>query len=81
VDVLTALEAGMINRADQDHNVADYCLLHQSWMSQRRFHGGIIVSPQQRYPIGEELRRLMRLIAGIPAEEMCNRIEFLSGWM
>lgn len=94
VDVLTASEAGMINRDDQDHltaaaasgrvlytfNVVDYCILHQTWISQERLHAGIIVAPQQRYPVGEELRRLMRLIGRVPAEKMRNRIEFLSTW-
>jgi uncharacterized protein DUF5615 len=94
VDVLTAAEAGMINRDDQDHlavaatsgrvlysfNVADYCILHQAWMSEKRSHAGIVVAQQQRYSAGEELRRLMRLISTVPAEEMRNRIEFLSAW-
>ena len=57
VDVLTAAEADMINRPDEDHlvkasdaeralftfNVADYCALHQRWMSLQRAHAGIIV--------------------------------------
>jgi len=94
VDVLTAFEAEMINRSDEDHlaaaaesgrvlytfNVADYCLLHQTWISQQRHHAGIIVAPQQRYSVGEELRRLLRLIGTVSAEEMQNRIEFLSAW-
>jgi hypothetical protein len=94
VDVLTALEAEMINRDDQEHlaaasasgrvvytfNVADYCILHQSWILQKRAHAGIIVAPQQRYPVGEELRRLMRIIGRVSAEKMRNRIEFLSTW-
>jgi hypothetical protein len=79
VDVLTAYEAGMINREDQDHleaalasgrvlysfNAADYCVLHQTWISQDRPHAGIIVAQQQRYSIGEELRRLLRLIGTV----------------
>jgi hypothetical protein len=94
VDVLTAAEAEMINRDDQDHlavaatsgrvlysfNMADYCILHGAWMSEKRFHAGIVVAQQQRYPVGEELRRLMRLISTVPPEEMRNRIEFLSAW-
>jgi hypothetical protein len=93
-DVLTAFETGMINRSDQDHlsvaaesgrvlytfNVGDYCLLHQTWMSQQRPHAGIIVAPQQRYSVGEELRRLLRLIGTVSAEEMRNHVEFLSAW-
>ncbi len=84
----------MFNRDDRDHlvaasasgrvlytfNLADYCILHQVWISQQRFHAGIIVAPQQRYTVGEELRRLMRLIGTVPAEEMRSRIEFLSSW-
>jgi hypothetical protein len=43
--------------------VADYCLLHQNWMAEGRFHAGIVVCPQQRYVVGEEPRRLARLIS------------------
>jgi hypothetical protein len=95
VDVLTAAEAGMINRPDEDHliaasaggrvlftyNTSDYCALHQSWMSLERPHAGIIVAPQQQYSVGEELRRIMRLISRRPAEQMQNRLEFLSSWV
>jgi len=94
VDILTAAEAEMINRDDQDHlavaatsgrvlysfNMVDYCILHRTWMSEQRFHAGIVVAQQQRYSTGEELRRLMRLVSAVPAEEMRNRIEFLSSW-
>jgi len=57
VDVLTASEAEMINRDDQDHlaaatsgrvlysfNVADYCILHQAWVSRKRFRAGIVAA-------------------------------------
>ena len=94
VDTLTASEAEMINRADEDHlaaasaagrvlysyNLKDCCSLHQAWVSQGISHAGIIVAPQQRYTLGEELRRLTRLIGSVTAEEMRDRIEFLSGW-
>ena len=82
VDVLTAAEAEMINRNDQDHlaaaaalgrvlysfNVADYCILHQAWMAEEQFHAGIVVGQQQRFPTGEELRCLMRLISTVTAD-------------
>ena len=94
VDVVTALEAAMINRSDEDHlecasshdrvlysfNVADYCALHRAWLSLNKSHAGIVVALQQRYTIGEELRRLLRLIGTTPAEGMRNRLEFLSSW-
>jgi hypothetical protein len=65
VDVLTAAEADMINRQDEDHliaasaaarvlftyNTSDYCALHQYWMNLERPHAGIIVAPQQQYSV------------------------------
>jgi hypothetical protein len=90
VDVLTAQAAGMIERPDEEHlnfaatqgrvlysfNVGDFCRLHAAGRS----HAGVVVAQQQRYSIGEQLRRLLRLIANTPAEQMRNRLEFLSGW-
>ena len=89
-DVLTAQEAGMIERQDDDHlefatakgrvlysfNVGDYCRLQ----AQGRTHAGLILALQQRYSVGEQMRRLLRLIAAQPAEAMQNRVEFLSHW-
>jgi hypothetical protein len=94
VDVLTATEAGVINRADEahltaasaagralfTHNTSDFCALHQGWIALGRPHAGIIVAPQRQYSIGEELRRIMRLISRRTSEEMQNRLEFLSSW-
>lgn len=94
VDVVTAFEAGMIDRPDEDHlafastgeralvsyNIADYCALHRRWMDIGRSHGGIVLLPQQRYSLGEELRRLMKLISARKTELMRNRLEFLSSW-
>jgi hypothetical protein len=95
VDVLTAAEADMIDREDDEHlaaasahgrclfthNTADYCVLHQRWIGQGRMHAGIIVAAQQRYSVGEEIRRIMRLIGKRTAEEMLGRLEFISGWI
>lgn len=95
VDVLTAFDASMINRSDEDQlafasasgrvvysfNVSDYCRLHQTWASRQRPHAGIILALQQRYRVGEELQRLMRLIGSVRADQMRNRIEFLSAWL
>jgi hypothetical protein len=94
VDVLTAAEANMINRPDEDHlaaasaagrvlftyNTGDYCHLHRTWTTLGRPHGGIIVAPQQQYSVGEELRRIIRLQSRLTAEQMHNRLEFLSSW-
>ena len=94
VDVITAADADMVNRDDDDHllaaagfgrtlysyNVADYCLLHQQWHTEGRQHAGIIVASQQRYPVGDEIRRITHLIRTVTAQQMENRLEFLSAW-
>lgn len=94
VDVLTAADANMINREDGEHlsaaaelgrslfthNTADFCVLHQLWTSEKRTHAGIIVAPQQRYSVGEEMRRIMQLVSHRTAEDMLGRLEFMSGW-
>ncbi|SPE35798.1 conserved hypothetical protein [Candidatus Sulfopaludibacter sp. SbA6] len=49
-------------------------------MNFERTHAGIIVAPQQQYSVGEELRRIMRLISRSTAEQMQNQLEFLSSW-
>lgn len=90
VDVLTAHDADMIERQDEDHltyatgrgrvlysfNVADYCRLQ----AQGQPHAGLILAQQQRYSVGEQMRRLLRVVGAKPAEEMVNRIEFLGAW-
>jgi hypothetical protein len=94
VDVLTTLEADMIEQPDEIHlafatdqnrvlysfNVADYHFLHQQFLSQGKRHAGIMLAQQQRFTIGEQLRRLMRFVTLVSAEEMQNRVEFLSAW-
>ena len=94
VDVTTALEENMIEQADEEHlgfattqgrvlysfNVGDFCRIHTAWLKQNRSHAGIVVSMQQRYSVGGQMRRLLKLVTQVTAEQMSNRIEFLSGW-
>jgi hypothetical protein len=61
-------------------NVRDFYRLHTEYLTQGRGHAGIILAAQQRYSIGEQVRRLLRLIRTKSAEEMKNSIEFLSNW-
>ena len=89
-DVLTAHEAGMIERPDEDHlalaaregrvlysfNVADYCRLHKQGPS----HAGLVLAQQQRYSVGEQLRRLLRVIGSRSSEDMKSHLEYLSAW-
>jgi predicted nuclease of predicted toxin-antitoxin system len=94
VDVVTALEVGMINRDDAEHldyaaahgrvlfsfNVGDFYDLHARYLAEGKSHAGIILARQQIYSVGELLRRLSRLINARSAEEMKDRVEFLSAW-
>ena len=54
--------------------------LYSNLMRAGQSHAGIILAVQQRYSVGEQMRRLLRLISSVTAEEMRNRIEFLSTW-
>ncbi len=94
IEVMTALEAGMIERTDEDHlayattqgyvlygfNAADYYRLHTAFLSAGKIHAGIILARQQHYSVGEQMRRLLKLIAAVSEQEMSNRVEFLSAW-
>jgi predicted nuclease of predicted toxin-antitoxin system len=95
VDVITALDAQMIERRDQEHldyatvqgrvlctfNVRDFHQLHVEYQQQGKSHAGIILVPQQRYTLGEQLRRILKLVARKSAESMMDQVEFLSAWV
>ena len=92
-DVITAIEAGMVGRADEQQlewtasngralysfNRGDFYSLHTTWLCEGRHHSGIILS-RQGLSVGEQMRRLLRFTSTLTAEEMRNRIEFLGGW-
>ena len=61
-------------------NVRDFYRLHTAFLAQGKAHAGIILAPQQRCAVGEQMRRLLRLIAAKSAEDMQNQVEFLSAW-
>ena len=61
-------------------NQRDYMNLHTTFLGQGQSHAGIILARKDSYSIGEQMRRLIRLINAIPAEEMKNRVEFLGAW-
>jgi predicted nuclease of predicted toxin-antitoxin system len=86
VDVTTALDEGMIERDDAEHldyatgqgrvlysfNVGDFYRLHTTYLTQGKPHAGIILARQQHYSVGEQMRRLLKLIATKSANEMKN---------
>jgi hypothetical protein len=94
IDVLSARAAGMTNRGDEEHlrraasegrvlyssNIAHFLQIHTEWVSSQQSHAGIILAHQKRWSIGEQLRRLLHLMSILGAEEMRNRVEFLTRW-
>ena len=94
LEVVTALDAGLIQTPDLKHleyaslhgrtlysfNVSDFMSLHTSYVAVGRHHAGIILGQQQRYSVGEQMRRLVRLVQMRSAESMRDRVEFLSVW-
>lgn len=91
-DVLTSAEAGMLRKSDPEqlefalsqgrailtHNVRDYVRLAQQYAKPQQTHAGIIVSDQ--LPLRELLRRTLKLLAALSAEEMVNRFEWLNNY-
>ena len=94
IDATTSLESGMADNSDEEQlefaraegrvlfsfNVSDFQRIHTEYLSRGRTHAGIILAAQQRYSVGERIRRLLRVIAAKSAEEMQDRVEFLSDW-
>ncbi len=94
VTVITASDAGLMKKSDDEHlayatehgavlytfNVSDFYRLHTEWINAGREHAGMILAPQQRYSVGEQLRRILRIQASTNAQSMRNRAEFLGNW-
>lgn len=74
-DVITARDAHMIRRDDDEHldkateegrvlfiyNRRDFCRIHRNYVLEGKPHRGIIIANQQQYSVGETLRRILRL--------------------
>ena len=67
-------------RALYSFNIRDFHEIHSAWTVSGRGHSGIVLTQQQRYSNGEQIRRLLRLIGSRSAETMRNREEFLGRW-
>ena len=61
-------------------NTSDFYQLHTAWLTEGKAHSGIVFGAQQRYAIGEQIRRLLKLMRIRSAEEMIGNVEFLSHW-
>ncbi|PSR18499.1 hypothetical protein C8255_07065 [filamentous cyanobacterium CCP3] len=91
VDVVTVNDLKRTGFSDQDQlqlaaqqqrslytfNVGDFCRLHSLYLQEDRSHSGIIISSQE-YSVGEQMRRVLRLMDSHPAAAMINQLVFLS---
>jgi hypothetical protein len=94
VTVVTVMDAGLTEKSDDEQlafatqrgcvlytfNVSDFYRLHTQWVAAGREHAGMILAPQQRFSVGEQLRRILRLRATTTTETMRNQVEFLGHW-
>ena len=94
VTIVTAFDAGLTEKPDEEQlafaterecvlytfNVSDFYRLHTEWVSAGREHAGMILAPQQRFSVGEQLRRILHLRAAVTIATMRNQVEFLSNW-
>ena len=84
----------MIEREDRAHlmfattqrrvlytfNVRDFYALHSQLIASSKSHAGLILARQQQFSIGEQARRLFKLVATKSTEEMESHAESLSAW-
>lgn len=63
-------------RAILTFNIGDFSVLHEQYMAEGKEHWGIILS--SREPIGELLRRILRLLNSVSADELRNQVRWLS---
>jgi len=94
VETVTAIEANLVGNPDEDHlafatahdcvlysfNVSDFCRIHSQFIRAGGKHAGMILAPQQKFSVGEQTRRILRIHATTNADSMRNRIEFLGNW-
>ena len=62
------------------YNVGDFLALHTQFRRERRSHAGLILAVQQRYSVGEQMRRILRINRERSSDDMRDRIEFLGSW-
>jgi hypothetical protein len=94
VTVITVLDANLVGKSDAEQpafsterrcvlytfNVCDFYRLHPEWVDAGRTHAGMLLAQQQRFSVGEQLRRILRIRAVKTAASMVDQIEFLGHW-
>lgn len=92
-EAVSAIDLGMIERPDEEHlayaaanhltlltyNEHDFVRLAQRWVVEGRSHSGILISDQfSLQQLGELLRRMLRFLNRVAADEMVNTVRYLS---
>jgi hypothetical protein len=91
-DAISTPETGRLGSSDEEQlawaagevrvlvtfNVGDFARLHHDWMIRGRTHAGLVVSQQR--PLGDLIRRLLRLGRTLSADDLRDRLEYLSNW-
>jgi predicted nuclease of predicted toxin-antitoxin system len=67
------------NRVLYTFNVGDFCKLHRFYLENKQSHAGIIISSQD-YSVGEQMRRILRLMEAKTAENVISDLIFLSSY-
>lgn len=94
MDVTNAVDAGHAGTSDLEqlehatadgrvlftYNIGDFFKLHTHLLQGGKSHAGLILAPQQRYSVGEQMRRILRTSGERDAEGMRDQVEFLSRW-
>lgn len=94
MDVMDAVDAGHAGTSDLEqlehatadgrvlftYNIGDFFKLHTRFLQAGKSHAGLILAPQQRYSVGEQMRRILRMGGERDSEEMQDHVEFLSRW-
>jgi len=60
------------------HNIKDFARLHAAWMSQGRTHHGMILVQQDKFAMGEQLRRLQKVLTQKEEHGMQNELVYLT---
>jgi len=77
-DAETFSQTGLTHRLSFLTKRADFARLNHEWMVHSRHHAGIVVSSQRS--IGDLLKRNVVLASSLGADEMRDRLEYLSNW-
>jgi len=95
IDVVTTNDAGLHGYPDDQQleyatsqgrvlyscNKGDFAAPYTIYLTQGLSHGGIILVQQQRYSIGEQLRRIHQTKDAANPEDMRDQIVYLSEWV